>query len=99
MNLFLGGSRDAPVYPDFQLVLRQHLLPHDHRQPGAWLEVALRDVVGLQDGRPAHLLHLAHADQHEQAEVHQSQVDEENAICTFFRDKNLVVKKIKVDDT
>jgi hypothetical protein len=35
----------------------------------------VRDQPGLQDGRPAHLLHLPHAHQHEQAEDPQGQVE------------------------
>ena len=34
----------------------------------------MRDLPGLQDGRPAHVLHLAHAHKHEQAEEHEGQV-------------------------
>ena len=50
------------------------ILPHDHRQLGAGLQAAVRDLARLQDGRPLDLLHLAHADQHEQAEVIEDQV-------------------------
>ena len=71
---FPGRSGDPPLHPDLQLVQRQHLLPHDHREPGAGLQAALRDLPGLQDGRPAHLLHQPHAHQHEQAEDTQSEV-------------------------
>ena len=70
----IGGSRDTPVHSHFQLVFRQHVLPHDHRKPGQGLEAVVRDVPRLQDGRLADVLHLAHADQHEQAEVTQSQI-------------------------
>ena len=34
----------------------------------------MRDLPRLQDGRPLDLLHLAHADQHEQAEVIEDQM-------------------------
>ena len=34
----------------------------------------MRDLARLQDGRPLDLLHLAHAHQHEQAEVIEDQV-------------------------
>ena len=44
------------------------------RQPGAWLQAAVRDLAGLQDGRPADLLHQPHAHQHEQAENAASKV-------------------------
>lgn len=70
----IGGSRDTPVHSHFQLVFRQHVLPHDHRKPGQGLEAVVRDIPRLQDGRLADVIHLAHADQHEQAEVTQSQI-------------------------
>ena len=44
------------------------------RQPGAWFQAAVRDLAGLQDGRPADLLHQPHAHQHEQAEDAASKV-------------------------
>ena len=44
------------------------------RQPGAWVQAAVRDLAGLQDGRPADLLHQPHAHQHEQAEDAASKV-------------------------
>ena len=34
----------------------------------------MRDLPGLQDGRPPDLLHQPHVDQHEQAEDAESQV-------------------------
>lgn len=62
----VGHSGHPPVHAHFQLVLGEHVLPHDDRQPGARIEAALRDVPRLQDGRPAHVLHFTDADQHEQ---------------------------------
>ena len=69
-----GGAGDPPVHAYLQLVQRQRLLPHDDREPGARVQAAVRDQPRLQDGRPAHELHLAHAHQHEQAEVIEDQV-------------------------
>jgi len=37
----------------------------------------VRDLPRIQDGRLADVIHLAHADQHEQAEVTQSQIIED----------------------
>ena len=73
-SFFSGCPGDTPIYSNFQLVIGQHLLPHDHRQLGAGLQAAVRNLARLQDGRPLDLLHLAHADQHEQAEVIEDQV-------------------------
>ena len=69
-----GRSGDSPFHEDLQLVEREHLLPHDHRKPGAGLQAVVRDLARLQDGRPPHLLHLPHAHQHEQAEDAQGEV-------------------------
>lgn len=66
---FVGDFGDASVHAHFQLVVGQHVLPHDDRQPGARLQVVVRNGARLQDGRPADLLHFPHARQHEQAEV------------------------------
>ena len=80
----IGGSRDAPVHSHFQLVFRQHVLPHDHREPGQGLEAVVRDVPRLQDGRLADVLHLADAHKHEQDQVAQSQVTEERKNFKIF---------------
>ena len=72
--LSAGCLGHPPLHEDFELVERQHLLPHDDRQFGPRIEAALRDVPGVQDGRLAHFLHLSHADEHEQAEIDASQV-------------------------
>ena len=61
----LGCPGDAPIHAHFELVLWQHVLPHDNRQSGERIQAAVRDLPWLQDGRPAHELHLAHAHQHE----------------------------------
>ena len=45
-----------------------------HWQFGSGLQTAVRDLPRLQDGRPLDLLHLAHAHQHEQAEVIEDEV-------------------------
>ena len=73
--IFLGRAGDPPVHPDLQLVEREHVLPHDHRQPGARLEAAVRDQSRVQDGRPPDQLHLSHAHKHEQAKVIESEVN------------------------
>ena len=72
---------------DLQLVQRQHLLPHDHRQPRPRLQASLRDQPRLQDGRPSNLLHQPHAHQHEQAEDHQGQI--KGFLC--YKQKNILV--------
>lgn len=38
---FLGNSGDASVHPHIELVVGQHVLPHDHRQPRARLKAAV----------------------------------------------------------
>lgn len=60
-----GNPRDQPVHQNQQLVLGQHVLPHDHRQPGAGLQAAVRDLPRLQDGRPTDVIHLPYVDQYE----------------------------------
>ena len=54
-----GIVGDTSFHADIQLVIGQHLLPHDNRQPGPRLETALRDLFRLQDGRLADLLHFS----------------------------------------
>lgn len=73
--LFPGHTGNSSIHQNLELVVREHVLPHDYREPRARLQVALRDVSGLQDGRPAHLLHLPDAHQHEQTEVHASKIN------------------------
>ena len=65
-----GHPGDPPLHTNLKLVIWQHILPHDNRQPGAGVKAAMRDIAGLQDGRSAHLIHLTHADQYEQATGH-----------------------------
>ena len=84
---FVGGVGDPPLHKDLQLVQRQHLLPHDHRQPRPRLQASLRDQPRLQDGRPSNLLHQPHAHQHEQAEDHQGQI--KGFLC--YKQKNILV--------
>lgn len=79
---FPGYSRNTSIHKNLELVIRQHVLPHDNRQSGARLEAPLRDLVGLQDGRPAHFLHITDADQHEQTEKYPNQVAIKNRLCT-----------------
>ena len=40
LSFTLGRLGDPPLHPDQQLVVGQHLLPHDHRKPGEnWAEL------------------------------------------------------------
>lgn len=49
--LFLTGySYHSSIHSHLKLVLGQHLFPYDHRELGAWLEAAVRDVARLQNG-------------------------------------------------
>ncbi len=72
--LFIGRAGHPSVHEDFQLVLWKHLLPHDNRKSGPGFEIALWNIFGLQNGRPANLLHFSDVDQHEQAKVLQSEM-------------------------
>ena len=69
-----GRPGDPPLHPDLQLVVWQHLLPHDHREPGAGQQTPLRDQPGLQNGRPSDVIHLPHVGKHEQAKVNEDQI-------------------------
>ena len=50
LAIFPGRSGHSSIHQDLQLVQWQHLLPHDHRQPGQGLQAAVRDVSRIQDG-------------------------------------------------
>lgn len=80
---FAGHSGDSSVYAHLQLVLGQHLLSHDNRKPGARLQVTLRDLTRLQNGRLAHFLHLLDAEYHEQAKVHETVIKNHQLLFCF----------------
>lgn len=63
---FLGDISHAPVHEDIELVVGEHLLPHDNRQLGERVEIVVRNVSGLQDGRFADVVHITDVVQHEQ---------------------------------
>lgn len=64
---FTGHTYHSSLYKNLQLVVWQHLLPHDDREPRARLEALVRNLIRLQDGRSLDLLHFADADEYEQA--------------------------------
>ena len=71
---FPGHPSNTPIHENIKLVVWQYLLPHDDWQPRAGLQVAVRNLLGLQDGRPSDVIHLPHAYEHEQAAVCSRQV-------------------------
>lgn len=76
INLYFSGhSGHASLHEDFELVLWQHLFPHDHWQLSARIETALRNVARIQDGRPPDVIHIADAYQHEQTTLRTSEVN------------------------
>ncbi|XP_061637581.1 unconventional myosin-VIIa-like isoform X9 [Phyllopteryx taeniolatus] len=64
-----GRSDHSSLHQDLQLEQREHILPHHHRKPRQRKQTPLRDLLGLQDGRPADVVHQPDADCHEQAAV------------------------------
>lgn len=64
-NRFLGHTDHTSLHENLQLVVRQHLLSHDDRKPRARLEAPVRNLAGLQDGRPLDLLYFVDAYEYE----------------------------------
>jgi hypothetical protein len=57
------------VHQDLKLVVGRLVLQHGDRQPSSGQQDPVRDQPRLQDGRPAHVVHLADACNDEQKEV------------------------------
>lgn len=80
--MFSGHTDHTSLHKNLQLVVRQHLLPYDDREPRARLEASVRNLVGLQDGRPTDLVYFADAHEHEQATHDTNQVEDAEAIIS-----------------
>lgn len=83
MIRFLGHIDHTSLYKNLQLVVRQHLFPHDDRKSRARLEALMRNLAGLQDGRSLDFLHLVDAHEHEQATHDTNQINENNTFAVF----------------
>lgn len=60
-----GHTRNTSIYSHIELVVGQHILPHDHRQFSAWLEAVMRDIIRIQNGRLIDIVHLINASKYE----------------------------------
>lgn len=61
-----GNISYTSVHTHIKLVLGQYIFPYDHWQFGSWLEITLRNVARIQNGRFTHVIHIIDARQYEQ---------------------------------
>jgi len=80
---YLGDISHAPVHEDIELVVGEHLFPHDNRQLGQRVEIVVRNVSGLQDGRFADVVHITDVVQHEQTANNKMTNNLITHVCTF----------------
>lgn len=82
---FLGHTNHSSLHENLQLVVRQHVLPYDDREPRTRLEASLRDLARIQNGRPPDLLHIADAHEYEQATHDTNQMNDGSRLPVIER--------------